>query len=123
MYENPLACSGGGPWSSPAQGGFGLEKESEVLIHDSPEVFPGVSPAALAVDQFRVPRGGSVELVALEEDRPITVVGFNLAKNAEVRRALSVRSSPMRLRSRSSTLPTSSSPRSPKASSIKSLPG
>jgi len=86
--ENLLVRSGGGPWSSPARRGFGLEQELEALIHAFPEVLPGVSPAALAVDQFVVPSGGSVDLVVLEADGSITVVECKLAKNAEVRRAV-----------------------------------
>ena len=77
----------GGTWSSPSRRGFALEQELERLIQDYPEVLPGVSAAALAVDQFSVPSGGSVDLVVLEPDASITVVECKLAKNAEVRRA------------------------------------
>jgi hypothetical protein len=78
----------GGTWSSPSRRGFALEQELERLIQDYPEVLPGVSAAALAVDQFSVPSGGSVDLVVLEPDASITVVECKLAKNAEVRRAV-----------------------------------
>ncbi len=88
MNQNVLVRSGGGPWTSPARHGFGLEQELEALIHAFPEVLPGVSPAALAVDQFGVPSGGSVDLVVLGADASITVVECKLAKNAEVRRAV-----------------------------------
>jgi len=88
MDQNVLVRSDGGPWTSPARHGFGLEQELEALIHAFPEVLPGVSPAALAVDQFVVPSGGSVDLVVLEADASITVVECKLAKNAEVRRAV-----------------------------------
>jgi hypothetical protein len=86
--ENVLVRSSGGPWSSPARRGFGLEQELEALIHAFPEVLPGVSPAALAVDQFVIPGGGSVDLVVLEADASITVVECKLAKNAEARRTV-----------------------------------
>jgi hypothetical protein len=88
MNQNVLVRRGGGPWTSPARHGFGLEQELEALIHAFPEVLPGVSPAALAVAQFGVPSGGSVDLVVLEADASITVVECKLAKNAEVRRAV-----------------------------------
>ncbi len=78
----------GGGWSSPSRRGFGLEVELEQLIHDYPEVLPGVSAAAIAVTQFSVPSGGSVDLVVLEPDATVTVVECKLAKNAEVRRAV-----------------------------------
>ena len=47
-----------------------------------------MSAAAVAVDQFPVPSGGSVDLVVLERDGTITVVECKLAKNAEVKRAV-----------------------------------
>ncbi len=78
----------GGTWSSPSRRGFALEVELEQLIHDYPEVLPGVSAAAIAVTQFSVPSGGSVDLVVLEPDATVTVVECKLAKNAEVRRAV-----------------------------------
>jgi len=57
MNENVLVRSDGGTWTSPARHGFGLEQELEALIHAFPEVLPGVSPAALAVDQFTLRSG------------------------------------------------------------------
>ena len=57
-------------------------------MHDYPEVLPGASAAAIAVTQFSVPSGGSVDLVIFEPDATVTVVECKLAKNAEVRRAV-----------------------------------
>ena len=88
MDTGALVRRVGGRWSSPSRRGFALEQELERLIQDYPEVLPGVSAAALAVDQFSVPSGGSVDLVVLEPDASITVVECKLAKNAEVRRAV-----------------------------------
>ena len=88
MDTGALVRRVGGTWSSPSRRGFALEQELERLIQDYPEVLPGVSAAALAVDQFSVPSGGSVDLVVLEPDASITVVECKLAKNAEVRRAV-----------------------------------
>jgi hypothetical protein len=88
MNSGALVRRVGGTWSSPSRRGFALEQELERLIQDYPEVLPGVSAAALAVDQFSVPSGGSVDLVVLEPDASITVVECKLAKNAEVRRAV-----------------------------------
>jgi hypothetical protein len=88
VSDNVLVRSGGGPWSSPARRGFAIERELEALIRAFPEVLPGVSPSALAIDQFVIPSGGSVDLVVLEADGSITVVECTLAKNAEVRRAV-----------------------------------
>jgi hypothetical protein len=88
MSENVLVRSGGGAWSSPARRGFAAERELEDLLHAFPEILPGVSPAGLAVDQFVVPSGGSVDLVVLEPDATVTVVECKLARNAEVRRAV-----------------------------------
>ena len=88
MSGNALVRRVGESWSSPSRRGFGLEVELEQLIHDYPEVLPGVSAAAIAVTQFSVPSGGSVDLVILEPDATVTIVECKLAKNAEVRRAV-----------------------------------
>ena len=88
MDSGALVRRAGGSWSSPSRRGFALEQELEQLIHDYPEVLPGVAAAAVAVDQFNVPSGGSIDLVVLEPDATVTVVECKLAKNAEVRRAV-----------------------------------
>jgi hypothetical protein len=88
MESVALVRRAGGAWASPSRRGFALEIELEQLIHDYPEVLPGVSAAAIAVTQFSVPSGGSVDLVVLEPDASVTVVECKLAKNAEVRRAV-----------------------------------
>ncbi len=88
MDSGALVRSIGGRWSSPSRRGFALEQELEQLIHEYPEILPGVGASALAVDQFSVPSGGSVDLIVLEPDATVTVVECKLAKNAEVRRSV-----------------------------------
>ena len=88
MSGNVLVRRVGESWSSPSRRGFALEVELEELLHDYPEVLPGVTAAAIAVTQFSVPSGGSVDLVVLEPDATVTVVECKLARNAEVRRAV-----------------------------------
>ena len=82
-----LIRTGSGSWQEPADRGYALETELQVILAAHPHLIPGVSEGAVSCREF-VSAGGHADLVVVDVDGTVTLVECKLAKNPEIRREI-----------------------------------
>lgn len=78
----------GGSWQAPKDSGYLNEDQLQAVIHDFPQLLPGVEPNSYACREFNTKSGPIDNLIINSKNGAITLVECKLAKNQEVRRKI-----------------------------------